>query len=132
MQRPGDEPEASDRQSRFAAPVQVDRDAVRSTVFAWLTAGGAPGRIAVVFAGTETDGIRNSGNFKASWDIYVNQSLNALAADATFSQVKVTTHPSITTPSVSTAGCDLAVPPGDARWPTSSRSTRTPSTSVST
>ncbi len=98
----------------FAAPVQVDRDAVRSTVFPWLTAGGAPGRIAVVFAGTETDGNPNSGNFKASWDIYVNQSLNALAGDATFSQVKVTTHPfHYDSICLNGLGCDLAVPPGD-------------------
>jgi hypothetical protein len=98
----------------FAAPVQVDRDAVRSTVFPWLTAGGAPGRIAVVFAGTETDGNPNSGNFKASWDIYANQSLNALASDATFSQVKVTTHPfHYDSICLNGLGCDLAVPPGD-------------------
>src|SRR2546430_5426345 len=31
----------------FSAPVQVDRDAVRTTVFPWLVAGGAPGRVAV-------------------------------------------------------------------------------------
>ena len=102
----------------FSAPTQVDRDAVRSTVFAWVTAGGAPGRVAVVFEGTETDGNPNSGNFKASWDIYVNQSLNALSTDPlnppTFSQVKVTTHPfhydSICLNGLS---CDLSVPPGD-------------------
>jgi len=98
----------------FAPPVQVDRDAVRSTVFPWVTAGGDPGRIAVVFAGTETDGNPNSGNFKASWDIYVNQSLNALAPDATFSQVKVTTHPfHYDSICLNGLGCDLSVPPGD-------------------
>src|SRR2546430_2695469 len=77
----------------FSAPVQVDRDAVRTTVFPWLVAGGAPGRVAVTFYGTESDGNPNSGSFKASWDVYVNQSLNALSPDATFSQVKATTHP---------------------------------------
>jgi hypothetical protein len=98
----------------FSAPVQVDRDAVRTTVFPWLVAGGAPGRVAVVFAGTETDGNPNSGNFKASWDIYVNQSLNALDAGATFSQVKATTHPfHYDSICLNGLGCDLAVPPGD-------------------
>src|SRR6266550_4402004 len=63
----------------FSAPVQVDRDAVRTTVFPWLVAGGAPGRVAVTFYGTESDGNPNSGSFKASWDVYVNQSLNALS-----------------------------------------------------
>jgi hypothetical protein len=98
----------------FSAPTQVDRDGVRTTLFQWVTAGGAPGRVAVVFVGTETDGDPNSGNFKASWDIYVNQSLNALAADATFSQVKVTTHPfHYDSICINGLGCDLSVPPGD-------------------
>jgi uncharacterized repeat protein (TIGR01451 family) len=102
----------------FSAPTQVDRDAVRSTVFQWVTAGGAPGRVAVVFAGTETDGDPNSGNFKASWDIYANESVNALSTDSlnppTFSQVKVTTHPfHYDSICINGLGCDLSVPPGD-------------------
>jgi len=98
----------------FSAPVQVDRDAVRSTVLQWVTAGGEPGRVAVVFAGTETDGNPNTGTFNASWNIYVNQSLNASAADATFSQVKATTHPfHYDSICLNGLGCDLSVPPGD-------------------
>jgi hypothetical protein len=77
----------------FTTPVQVDRDAVRSTVFPWLVAGGAPGRVAVAFYGSETDGNPNVGTFKGSWNVYVNQSLNALSSGATFSQTKATTHP---------------------------------------
>jgi hypothetical protein len=102
----------------FSTPVQVDRDAVRTTVFPWLTAEGAPGRVAVAFYGTQSDGNANDGRFKASWDVYVNQSLNALSTDPasppTFSQVKLTTHPfhydSICLNGLS---CDLAVPAGD-------------------
>jgi hypothetical protein len=98
----------------FSVPVQVDRDAVRSTVFQWVTAGGEPGRVAVVFAGTETDGNPNVGTFDATWNIYVNQSLNATAADATFSQVKATTHPfHYDSICLNGLGCDLSVPPGD-------------------
>jgi hypothetical protein len=98
----------------FSAPTQVDRNAVRTTLFPWVTANGAPGRVAVVFVGTETDGDPNTGTFKASWDIYVNESVNALAADATFSQVKVTTHPfHYDSICINGLGCDLAVPPGD-------------------
>jgi hypothetical protein len=102
----------------FSAPTQVDRNAVRTTLFAWVTAGGAPGRAAVVFFGTETDGDPNSGNFKASWDIYVNQTVNALSTDPasppTFSQVKVTTHPfHYDSVCINGLGCDLSVPPGD-------------------
>jgi len=98
----------------FSAPVQADRDAVRTTVFPWLVAGGAPGRVAVEFVGTETDGNPNSGAFKASWDIYVSQSLNMLDAGATFAQVKATTHPMhYDSICLNGLGCDLAVPPGD-------------------
>jgi hypothetical protein len=102
----------------FSAPTQVDRDAVRTTLFAWVTAGGAPGRAAVVFVGTETDGNPNSGSFKASWNIYVNQTVNALSTDpnnpATFSQVKVTTHPfHYDSICINGLSCDLSVPPGD-------------------
>ena len=77
----------------FSKPVQVDRDAVRSTVFPWLSASGAPGRVAVAFYGSETDGDPNVGDFKGSWNVYVNQSVNALASGATFSQTRATTHP---------------------------------------
>ena len=98
----------------FSEPVQVDRDAILSTVFPWVTAGGAPGHVAVVFAGTETQGNPNSGDFDASWDIYVNQSLNATDPGATFSQVKATTHPfHYDSICLNGLGCDLSVPPGD-------------------
>jgi hypothetical protein len=98
----------------FSKPVQVDRDAVRSTVFPWVAAGGTPGRVAVGFYGTESDGNPNSGTFKASWNVYVNESVNALAPDATFSQVKVTTHPfHYDSICLNGLGCDLAVPAGD-------------------
>jgi uncharacterized repeat protein (TIGR01451 family) len=98
----------------FSAPVQADRDAVRTTVFPWLVAEGAPGRVAVSFVGSATDGNPNTGVFKASWDIYVSQSVNMLAAGATFAQVKVTTHPMhYDSICLNGLGCDLAVPPGD-------------------
>ncbi len=98
----------------WSTPVQVDRDNVRTTVFPWLAAGGEPGRVAVSFYGTESDGDPNSGAFKASWDVYVNQSLNALEATPAVSQVKATTHP-FHYDSVCLLGlaCDLAQPPGD-------------------
>jgi hypothetical protein len=98
----------------FSAPVQVDRDAVRTTVFPWVAAGGAPGRVAVAFYGTTSDGDPNSGDFKAAWNVYVNQSLNALASTRTFSQVSATTHPfHYDSICLNGLGCDLAVPPGD-------------------
>lgn len=102
----------------FLQRVQVDRDAVHSTVFPWITAGGAPGRVAVAFLGTETNGNPNLGTFKASWDLYVNVSTNMLSTDPlnppTFSQVKATTHPlHYDSVCLNALGCDLSVPPGD-------------------
>jgi hypothetical protein len=98
----------------WSAPVQVDRDSVRTTVFPWIAAGGAPGRVAVTFYGTSSDGDPNSGDFKGAWDVYVNQSLNALDAARTFSQVKATTHPfHYDSICLNGLGCDLAVPAGD-------------------
>ncbi|HKP19351.1 MAG TPA: hypothetical protein VJT84_12800 [Gaiellaceae bacterium] len=107
----------------FSAPVQVDRGTVRTAVFPWIAAGGDPGRVAVSFYGTTTDGDpavgctglgAGAGEFCAAWDVYVNQSLNALSKTATFSQVKATTHP-FHYDSICLEGldCDLSVPPGD-------------------
>ena len=98
----------------WSTPVQVDRGNVRSTVFPWLAANGEPGRVAIAFYGTETDGDPNTGAFKASWDVYVNQSLNALSGTPTISQVKATTHPfHYDSICLMGLGCDLAAPPGD-------------------
>ena len=90
-------------QADVLPPIQIDRDNVRSSVFAWVAAGGAPGRVAVTFYGSETDGDPNVGpsedeegnptGFRGSWDVYVSQSLNALGANPTVAQVKATTHP---------------------------------------
>jgi hypothetical protein len=98
----------------FSAPVQVDRDDVQTTVFPWVAAGGAPGRVAVTFYGTTSDGDPNSGDFKGAWNVYVNQSLNALDSSRTFSQVSATTHPfHYDSICLNGLGCDLAVPAGD-------------------
>jgi hypothetical protein len=98
----------------FSTPLQVDRGAVRTTVFPWVAAGGAPGRVAVTFYGTETDGNPNLGTFRASWHVYVNESLNALSAGRTFSQVRATTHPMhYDSICLNGLGCDLSVPAGD-------------------
>ena len=98
----------------WSTPVQVDRDDVRTTVWPWLAAGGAPGRVAVTFYGTPNDGNPNTGAFKAAWDVYVNQSLNALSPTATFSQVKATTHPfHFDSICLNGLGCDVSIPAGD-------------------
>jgi hypothetical protein len=98
----------------WSAPVQVDRDAVRTTVFPWVAAGGAPGRVAVTFYGTTSDGDPNSGEFDAAWDVYVGQSLNALDSSRTFGQAKATTHPfHYDSICLNGLACDLSAPAGD-------------------
>jgi len=95
----------------WTAPVQVDRDAVRTTVFPWVAAGGAAGRVAVAFYGATSDGDPNTGTFKAAWDVYVSQSLDG---GQTFGQVKATTHPfHYDSICLNGLACDLATPPGD-------------------
>ena len=108
-----DQPVAADGPT-WAPSTQIDRGNVKTTVFPWLAAGGEPGRVAVAFYGTETNGDPNSGAFKASWDVYVNQSLDALSANPTFSQVKATTHPfHYDSICLRGLGCDVSQPPGD-------------------
>ncbi|HEV2814048.1 MAG TPA: hypothetical protein VGW10_12420 [Solirubrobacteraceae bacterium] len=95
--------ESTEVQANVLPPIQIDRDAVRSSVFAWVTAGADPGRAAVTFYGSETNGNPNVGpsedeegnptGFRGSWDVYVAQTLNALDANPDVAQVKATTHP---------------------------------------
>jgi hypothetical protein len=95
----------------FSAPVQVDRDAVRTTVFPWVAAGGAPGRVAVAFYGTTSDGDPNTGAFKGAWNVYVSQSLDG---GQNFGQVQATTHPfHYDSICLNGLGCDLSTPKGD-------------------
>jgi hypothetical protein len=77
----------------FAPKTRVDQAPLGTTLFPWLAAGGAPGRVAITYYGTESNGNPNVGTFKATWDVYVAQSLDALSPTPTFTQVKATTHP---------------------------------------
>ena len=98
--------------------MQVNRGAAATSLFPWLVAGGEPGRVAIAYYGTETPpslGDPNTAAFKASWDVYVSQSLDALSsAGPTFAQVKATTHPMhYDSICLSGLGCSLSTPAGD-------------------
>jgi hypothetical protein len=71
----------------------MDRDAVQTTVFPWVAAGGAPGRVAVAFYGAPQDGDPNTSSFKGTWDVYVSQTTDAFDTTPRVGQVKATTHP---------------------------------------
>jgi hypothetical protein len=77
----------------WATPTRVDKAPVQTLVFPWLVASGAPGRVAIAFYGSTSDGVADSASFKGPWDVYVAQTVNGRSARPTFTQVKATTHP---------------------------------------
>jgi hypothetical protein len=77
----------------WAAPQRIDQSPVQTLVFPWLTASGQPGRVAIAWYGSTADGVADSATFKGPWDVYVAQTVNGMAAKASFTQVKATTHP---------------------------------------
>jgi hypothetical protein len=77
----------------WSTPIQVDAPPTRTLVFPWLVASGLPGRVAVTWYGSTTNGVADDGTFKGPWDVYVAQTLNARAATPAFEQIKATTHP---------------------------------------
>src|SRR6185312_13126296 len=78
------------------------------------TADGEPTADPGFSAPVQVDRDPNSGDFNAAWNVYVNQSLNALDASRTVSQVQATTHPfHYDSICLNGLGCDLAVPAGD-------------------
>ena len=74
-------------------PVQVNRAGVATGIMPWIAASGQPGRVAVAFYGTRSIGDANLGTFKASWNVFVSQSIDALSATPHVDQVQATTHP---------------------------------------
>jgi hypothetical protein len=91
----------------------VNRRGAATNLMPWVTAG-SPGRIAVGFYCSPVDGDPQTSAFHGPWNVCVNESLNALSPNPTFSQVHVAHHPthwdSICTNGL---GCDTSVPSGD-------------------
>ena len=77
----------------FTDKIRVNRDGIETTVMPWVAAGGAPGRVAVAYYGTPSVGNPDSPDFKATWHVYVNQTLDAFAANPQVEQARATTHP---------------------------------------
>jgi hypothetical protein len=77
----------------WSKPVRVDVPPSRTLVFPWLVASGQPGRVAIAWYGSTTEGVADADAFHGPWDVYVAQTLNAQAAKPAFHQVKATTHP---------------------------------------
>ncbi len=89
--------------------IQVNTgDAAKTTLFPWVAAAGAPGRVAVAFYGTDQVGNPDSGSFQAAWNVFVSQSLDALDQTPHVATVTATTHP-FHYDSICTAGlnCDI-------------------------
>ena len=77
----------------FTPKIRINREGIETTVMPWVAAGGAPGRVAVSYYGTPSVGDPDSGAFKATWHVYVNQTLDAFAASPQIDQAQATTHP---------------------------------------
>ena len=77
----------------FTKKIRINREGIETTVMPWVAAGGLPGRVAVSYYGTPSVGDPDAGDFKATWHVYVNQTLDAFAADPQVDQVQATTHP---------------------------------------
>lgn len=77
----------------FTAPVQANRGETVTTIFPWLVAGGAPGRVAMTYIGSKTPGSPGDLSLKHTWHIYVSQSLNMNTDTRTFAQVQASSHP---------------------------------------
>jgi hypothetical protein len=102
------------KQAATNPKVRINREGVATTVMPWVAAGGAPGRVAVAYYGTQSVGDPDVGTFKATWDVYVDQSIDALTTNPHFDQVKATTHPfHYDSICLNGLGCDISVPAGD-------------------
>ncbi len=98
----------------FTKKVRMNREGVETTVMPWVAAGGAPGRVAVSYYGTPSVGNPDLGDFIATWDVYVSQTLDAFAETPAIDQVKATTHPNhYNSICLNGLGCSTSVPAGD-------------------
>jgi hypothetical protein len=77
----------------FTEKIRINREGIETTVMPWVAAGGAPGRVAVSYYGTPSEGDPDNGEFKATWHVYVNQTLDAFAEEPEVDQAQATTHP---------------------------------------
>jgi hypothetical protein len=94
----------------FTPKVRMNREGVETNVMPWVAAGGAPGRVAVSFYGTPTVGNPDDGTFKAAWNVYVSQTLDAFAPVVQVDQVSATSHPNhYDSICLNGLGCDVSM-----------------------
>jgi hypothetical protein len=83
----------------FGPKIRINRGGVETTVMPWVAAGGKGGRVAVAYYGTKSVGDPNVSTFKATWNVYVDQILDAFKRSGApnptphVAQVSATTHP---------------------------------------
>jgi hypothetical protein len=77
----------------FTKKIRINRGAVETTVMPWVIASGRGGRAAVAFYGTKREGSPDSGDFKATWYVWVSQVLNVFDRHPEVGQVRASTHP---------------------------------------
>ena len=77
----------------FTEPFLANRGEVVTTIFPWLVAGGAKGRVAMTYIGSKTPGSPGDLSLFHTWHIYVSQSLNMDTDARDFAQVQASSHP---------------------------------------
>ena len=77
----------------WSAPKQLNPPSMPAVIFPWITAGD-PGRVDVVWYGAAASGDKFGPDAAdhALWDVYLGQSLNALASKPAYTLMKVTDH----------------------------------------
>jgi hypothetical protein len=83
---------STDHGQTWAPKQTVNRKGAPSNLMPWIAAGD-PGRIAIAFYCSPVDGNPETAEFHSPWYVCVDQSLNALSPNASFSQVRANSHP---------------------------------------
>jgi hypothetical protein len=83
----------NDKNPGFTKKIRINRGNVETTVMPWVIASGRPGRVAVAFYGTKAEGSPDSGEFHASWYVWVSQLTDAFDRNPNVGQVRASTHP---------------------------------------
>jgi len=73
--------------------ILINRGTTKTTVMPWIVASGLPGRFAVAYYGTSSDGDPDNGSFKAAWYVNVGMTLDAFAAKPEVAQIQASSHP---------------------------------------
>jgi hypothetical protein len=88
-----DDSARNDKNPGFTKKIRINRGDIETTVMPWVIASGKAGRAAVAFYGTNAEGNPDSGEFHASWYVWVSQLTDVFDRNPNVGQVRASTHP---------------------------------------